>query len=171
MKAKPILILVMTALLLSLVAAACTTDEDVAEPTATPEATDTEVPTQEPEGPIKIGALLGITGGISSDEEQSLMGIEMALDEADYEVAGREIELIVEDVQMDAAICLEKVKKLNEMDNVDLVIGPYLTSQGLAIRDYIDENGLLTISHVCSSPRFIEEEYSDYFFRSSHTSG
>ncbi|HEY48751.1 MAG TPA: ABC transporter substrate-binding protein [Dehalococcoidia bacterium] len=165
MKAKLLLILIIVALAGSLVAAACTSEEEAEEPTATP------VATEAPLESIKIGAMLGLTGGMSTGEHQTLHGIELAFDEVNYEVAGREIELIVEDVGMDPAPCLEKVIKLNEMDNVALVIGPPLTHQGLAILNYIEENELITISHFCSSQQFVKESYSDYFFRSSHISG
>jgi len=153
MKSRLLLVLVIAALLLSLVAAACTTEEEA-------------------EGPIKIGALLGLTGFISSDEHHVRNGIELAFDEVDYEIAGREVKLIIEDIGSDTAICLEKVKKLNEMDNVNLVLGPYLSSHALAIRDYIHDNELITISHLAATEKLVTEEaYSDYFFRTAHCSG
>lgn len=149
MKTKLLFIFVVVALIGSLISAACC-------PEAKPS--------------IKIGVLLDLTGLMATGETESLHGIELALDEVNYEVAGREIQLIVEDYAGDPALCLTKVKKLREMDGVDLIIGPYLTSAGLAIRDYIHENKLLTIFHICSSPAFIEEEASPYIFRSSYNS-
>lgn len=126
---------------------------------------------EEGERPIKIGVLAALTGSLATNEEQAVHGIKLALDEVNYEVAGRKIELIVKDVTMDPAVCLQKVKELKLQDNVDLILGPVLTSQGLAIRDYIHENEILTIAWFCSSPKFLEEKYSRYFFRSSHNSG
>ena len=136
------------------------------------EALYSPAPTATPaSAPIKIGVLAAFTGSLATNEREAVHGIELAFDEVGYEVAGREIELIVEDVSMDPGLCLTKAKKLNEMDGVDLLLGPVLSSQGLAIRDYIHENGIVTISHFCSSPAFLEESFSRYFFRSSHNSG
>lgn len=151
MKRKLVFILVIGALVAGMLLAGCAAEEG--------------------ERPIKIGALVGLTGSLATNEEQAVHGIKLALDEVNYEVAGRRIQLIVEDVGDDPGLCLSKVKKLKEQDNVDLLLGPVLTSQGLAIRNYIHENKLLTIAHFSSSPAFLEESYSRYFFRSSHNSG
>ena len=148
MKTKLLLTLVMVALLGSLVSSACST-----------------------EGPIKIGALLALTGPMATDESASRDAIKMALDEVDYEVAGQEIQLIVEDWAMDPAVCLSKTKKLIEMDDVDIIIGPFSSSGGLAIRDYINENERLWIPYLCTSSAFIEDSYTRYFFRASYNSG
>lgn len=150
MKAKLALISLVIVLLVSFVSAACAG----------------------PQESIKIGVLTALTGPMATSESQAVKAIELAFNETDYQVAGRQIELIVEDYANDPALCLTKVQKLVEVDNVDVIIGPYLTSAGLAIRDYIHENRILWISHICSSPTFIEEPfYTPYFFRSSYNSG
>jgi len=127
--------------------------------------------TQEAGPPIRIGVLASLTGSLATNEEGAVHGMELAFSEVNNEVAGRTVQLIVEDAGLDPGLCLTKVQKLYEMDHVDLVLGPCLSSQGLAIRDYIDRNKLITISHFCSSPAFLEESASRYFFRSSHNSG
>lgn len=152
MKRKLLLILVAAALIGSLVSTACC---------------PTEV-----KQPIKIGVLVALTGPIGTSEAEVVHGIELALAAVNYTVAGRQIELIVEDFANDPGLCLTKVTKLKELDNVDIVIGPYLGSAALAIRDYIHENKLLTISHMCSSPTmFDEDHFTKYFFRSSYNGG
>lgn len=126
----------------------------------------------ETEATIKIGVLAALTGSMATSESQAVDAIKLAFDEVDYQVSGREVELIVEDYANDPALCLTKVQKLREVDNVDMIIGPYLTSAGLAIRGYIHDNEIPWISHICSSPAFIEEPiYTPYFFRSSYNSG
>jgi branched-chain amino acid transport system substrate-binding protein len=149
MKRTLLLILVTVALIGSLVSTACC---------------PTEV-----KQPIKIGVLLDASQAF---ETEALHGIELALAAVNYTVAGRQIELIVEDYAGDPGLCLTKVQKLNEMDNVDLVIGPHLSSATLAIRSYIHDNKLLTISHMTSTSTMIEEDYfTKYFFRSSYNGG
>ncbi len=118
--------------------------------------------------PIKIGVLTSLTGARATMGKEVLDGIRQALDEVNYEVAGRQIELVVEDIEDDPAISLSKVTKLNEMDKVGMVLGPLSSAQTLAIRDYIDRNKLLTISPMGAIPEMIEDEYTKYFFRSSY---
>jgi len=152
MKTKLVVILVVGVLVGGILLAGCAAEEEAG-------------------GAIKIGVLPALTGSLGTNEEQAVHGIKLAFDEVNYEVAGRKIELIVKDVGMDPAVCLTKVKELKIQNNVDLILGPCVTSAGLAIRDYIHENEILTIAWFCSSPKFIEEKYSRYFFRSSHNSG
>ncbi len=148
MKTRILLPLAILVLAGSLVLGACSTSED--------------------EQTIKIGVLASLTGPLAQEGIEHVMGIELALDEVGYEVAGKEIELITEDIGVDPGLCLTKVKKLNEVDNVDLVLGPSSVGQILAIRDYIDENELLTISPMCPTPKMTGELYTPYFFRSSY---
>ncbi len=152
MKTRLAVILVLGALVAGLLLAGCAAEEEAG-------------------GLIKIGVLPALTGSLATNEEQAVHGIKLALEEVNYEVAGRKIELLVEDVGEDPALCLTKVKKLKELNNVDLLLGPCVTSSGLAIRDYIHENEIVTTAWFCSSPSFLEESYSRYFFRSSHNSG
>jgi len=149
MKTGILCILLVLALITGIVAVACETSEE----------------------PIKIGALHALTGPMATDESASRDAIKMALDEVNYEAGGREIQLIVEDWAMDPAVCLSKTKKLVEMDDVDIIIGPFSSSAGLAIRDYIHENEILWIPYLCTSPSFIEDSYTKYCFRASYNSG
>ena len=48
-------------------------------------------------GPIKIGFLSPLSGGMAANGKDMLMGFEQYLDEIKYQAAGRKIELIVED--------------------------------------------------------------------------
>ncbi len=84
---KLLVLLAVVILLLSACADAATpTPEPVEEPTAAPVAEPTEVPTEEPEeeemaGPIYIGGIHPLTGGLAADGIQMDNAIQMALDE------------------------------------------------------------------------------------------
>ena len=54
--------------------------------------------------PIKIGAILDFTGPVADLGPKFKAGIELALEEAGYKVAGREIKLIVEDGATDVRL-------------------------------------------------------------------
>lgn len=151
MKKKLLFILVVVALIGSLVSVACR---------------PTEV-----RAAVKIGVLATLSGPYGEAPTQIRDGVVLAFDEVNYEVAGRDIELIIEDDGGDPALTLTKTRKLVEQDKVDLIIGPWLSHQGLAIRDYIHENEILWISPMTSSPSLIEEQYTKYFFRASYNAG
>ena len=55
----------------------------------------------EASGPIKIGALLPLTGALLHQGPKARDGIQWALDDAKWQVAGRKIELILEDSATD----------------------------------------------------------------------
>ena len=107
-----------------------------------PEVIPTPTPKPAPE-PIKIGAILDFTGPIASFGPRFMQGIEMALEEVDYEVAGRPIELIVEDSGSNPTMALERLKKLHISDGVNIVIGPLMGDQQLAVAPYAAENKIL----------------------------
>ena len=151
MKAKLVSILVAVALIGGLTSAACCPTE------VTPS--------------IKVGVLASLSYPYGEAPMQIRDGIELAFAEVNYTVAGRDIELIIEDDGADPGLTLTKTRKLIEEDEVDVIIGPWFSSQGLAIRDYINESQILWISPMTSSRSFIEEQYTKYFFRSSYNSG
>lgn len=147
MKAKALLVVVTVALVGSLIFTACASEEKPS---------------------IKIGVLASLTGSFATMDTEALNGMKLAFSEVNYEVAGQQIELVVEDIGVDPGLCLTKIRKLKEMDNVDLVLGPVASYQILAIREYIHENKVLTISHMAPTPEMMGDKYTEYFFRSSY---
>ena len=77
-------------------------------------------------GPIKIGIIADLTGPFTTYGTSLSNSALLAIDEinADGGIAGRQIEVIVEDIQTDVTATVEKSRKLVESDNVDLVVGP-----------------------------------------------
>lgn len=76
--------------------------------------------------PIKIGIVADLTGGFTTYGTSLARSAELAINEinADGGINGREIEIIVEDIQTDVSATVEKARKLVDSDNVDLVLGP-----------------------------------------------
>lgn len=105
-------------------------------------------PVAPPVEPVKIGALLNFTGPIADMGPRFLQGIELALEEVNYQAGGRSIELIVEDTGSDATMALEKQKKLVETDGCYLCIGPLMGDQQLAVAPYAAENKVLRTSLI-----------------------
>ena len=61
--------------------------------------------------PIKMGAILNLTGAVAFLGPLFRNGITMALEEVNYTVGGRKIELIVEDAANDMNVVLQKTKR------------------------------------------------------------
>jgi len=89
-------------------------------------------------GPIKIGFIAPLSGGMAANGKDMLAGIELYLEEIGYQVAGRKIELIVEDDEAVPATGLTKTRKLVEKDGVHVMTGGLMASTGYALAPYID---------------------------------
>lgn len=120
-----------------------------ASPTAQP-AQKTEAPAAAPveQAPLKIGALLDFTGPVADLGPKFRAGIELALEEVGYQVAGRKIELVVEDSATSVEVAVEKFKKLADKDQVHIVIGPLMGDAHLAISPLAKEKGVLITSLI-----------------------
>ena len=99
--------------------------------------------------PIKIGSILNLTGPIAFIGPLFKNGIVKALEEVDYTVAGRKIELIPEDAAADMNVCLEKSKKLVERDKVNIIIGPLMGDAHMAIAPYLANKKVVSATFYC----------------------
>ena len=99
-------------------------------------------PTTAQGAPIKIGFLAPMSGAFAQVGKDMLNGTELYLDEIGRQVAGRKIELIVEDDEGTPAAALTKSRKLVEQDKVHLLTGGQLANVGYALQPFIDGNGI-----------------------------
>jgi branched-chain amino acid transport system substrate-binding protein len=99
-------------------------------------------------GTIKIGALLDFTGPVAELGPIFKMGIEAALEEANYTVAGKKVELIIEDSATSVDTAVAKAKKLVEQDGVHIIIGPLMGDAHLALSPYCAEKGVIITSLI-----------------------
>ena len=98
--------------------------------------------------PIKIGALLDFTGVVADLGPRFERGIKLCLEQANYEVAGRPIELLVEDGGTDINISFDKARKLIEKDKVTVMIGPLMGGIQLGLAPYLAEQKVLNFSLI-----------------------
>ncbi len=103
-------------------------------------------------GPLKIGALGPLTGGAAVIGTGAVNGIRLRLKQINHEIAGRRVELIVEDDAGDPATGLTKAQKLIERDQVDVLLGPLLSHVVLAVRDYVGAKGVVQMPLVAQPP-------------------
>ncbi len=85
---------------------------------------------------IKMGALAVLEGAFAALGEDSMRGVDMALEEFGYTAGGKKIEVIKgsSDASPDSAI--RATRKLVEQDGVQIMVGPLSGSEGLAVKDY-----------------------------------
>jgi branched-chain amino acid transport system substrate-binding protein len=102
--------------------------------------------------PVKIGVLAPLTGGVAVIGKGEVNGIKLRLKELNYEIAGRKVELIVEDSAGDPATGLTKARKLVERDKADVILGPLLSHVVAAVQDYIGQKGVPQIHFVAQPP-------------------
>ncbi|UCG65162.1 MAG: ABC transporter substrate-binding protein [Deltaproteobacteria bacterium] len=112
----------------------------------------------EPSKPIKIGALLPLTGALLPQGPKARFGIEMALEDAGWQAAGRKIELIVEDSATDPTTALDKARKLVERDKVIAIIGPNHSGVANAIQPYMNKNKVISMK-VMQFPKPLIAKY------------
>ncbi len=117
--------------------------------------------------PIKVGALYSITGVYAGPSRDGVNGFKLAFDEVNNEIAGRKVEVIVEDEQGQPAMALTKVKKLVERDRVHVLGGIIWSPNAVAIRDYVHDNKVPIVLSEAAARVLTQERRSPYVFRSS----
>src|SRR5438477_12360892 len=74
-------------------------------------------------GPIRIGFITDLTGPAAQAAKDMVNGLTLYLDEIGSQMAGRKVELIVEDSQGRPDVALTKLRKIVEHDRVHIVAG------------------------------------------------
>jgi branched-chain amino acid transport system substrate-binding protein len=92
-------------------------------------------------GPIKIGLLAPLTGVVASGGKEMVEGVQFYLDQAKGEIAGRKIELVIEDDASNPDTALQKARRLVEQGNCHMLIGNLLANTGLAVANYVKGTG------------------------------
>jgi branched-chain amino acid transport system substrate-binding protein len=93
-------------------------------------------------GPIKIGLLTPLTGVVASGGKEIQEGFELYWNQVGHKIAGREVQVFVEDDGSNPDISLQKARKLTEQTKVDFLIGDLLANTGLAVAEYAKTNGI-----------------------------
>jgi branched-chain amino acid transport system substrate-binding protein len=92
-------------------------------------------------GPIKVGLLAPLTGVVASGGREMVEGTQFYYDQIKYEIAGRKVELLIEDDGSNPDTALQKARRLVEQANVHFLIGNLLANTGLAVANYVKGNG------------------------------
>jgi branched-chain amino acid transport system substrate-binding protein len=92
-------------------------------------------------GPIKIGLLAPLTGVVASGGKEMVESVQFFLDQVKSEIAGRKVELVIEDDASNPDTALQKARRLVEQANCHMLIGDLLANTGLAVANYVKGTG------------------------------
>jgi branched-chain amino acid transport system substrate-binding protein len=120
-------------------------------------------------GPIRIGLLAPLSGAFSATGKDMLVGAELYLDEIGRQVAGRKIELIVEDTEGTPASALTKARKLVEQDRVHVLTGGLLASTGYALQPFVDGQRVPTTFPVIAADDLTQRKSARWIVRTGWT--
>lgn len=92
-------------------------------------------------GPIRIGFLAPLTGTAASAGRELVDGWNLYWQQAGMELAGRKVEVIVEDDASSPDTALQKARRLVQQQNVHMLVGDILANTGLAVAEYAKGTG------------------------------
>ena len=121
-------------------------------------------------GPIKLGFIAPLSGGMAANGKDMLMGLQQYLEEVKYQVAGRKIELIVEDDEANPAVGLTKTRKLVERDGVHIMTGGLMASTAYALAPYIDSKGIPMTYPIMSADDITQRKVPKWIVRTGWSS-
>jgi ABC-type branched-subunit amino acid transport system substrate-binding protein len=104
---------------------------------------------------ILIGALLPLTGTLSSFGESAEASLRLAVDDVNNQLAksgsSSRVGLVIEDTKTDPNVAREKIIDLASK-GIRIVIGPSTSAAVAAVKEYADENGILIVSSSSTAP-------------------
>lgn len=92
--------------------------------------------------PIRIGLMAPLTGVIAAGGREMVEGTQFWFEKINYQIAGRKVELIIEDDASNPDTALQKARRLTEQNNVHFLAGNLLANTGLAVANYVKSNGM-----------------------------
>ncbi len=116
---------------------------------------------------IKIGCVLELTGELGHMGEMMLDGARMAVDEINAAggVLGKQVELVEEDGGTDPAKGFDRVKKLVEIDGVQVIVGPMITPTSELSMPYAKVHKIPLITMSATGVPLSELEGTEWYFR------
>lgn len=116
---------------------------------------------------IKVGVIIPGSGPFAIIGEEVKNGLEMYFSEINHTVAGRKIELIVEDDGNKPDVGLTKAKKLIERDGARIITGVVSSSVAYALRDYIVQTKVPMVITVSGADGLTQHDAAPNIFRTS----
>jgi len=121
-------------------------------------------------GPIKIGFISPLSGGMAANGKDMLVGLQQYMEEVNYQAAGRKIELVIEDDEANPAVGLTKTRKLVEKDGVHLMTGGLMASTAYALAPYIDSKEIPMTYPIMSADDITQRKVPKWIVRTGWSS-
>ncbi len=115
--------------------------------------------------PLKIGAILAVTGPAANLGKPEANTLEMLVEQANAAggVKGHPVTLIIKDSQGDPEKAISFAKQLIEEDQVFAIIGPSTTGETMKVKELCQQAGTLLIS--CAAAEAIVNPVLPYVFK------
>jgi len=115
--------------------------------------------------PIKVGALLSVTGPASFLGAPEARTLEMLVEELNAKggVAGRKIQLLLKDTGGSPEKALSFAKQLVDEEQVFAIIGPSTSGETMAVKPIAEESGTLLLS--CAAAEAIVNPVAKWVFK------
>jgi len=123
------------------------------------------------QGPIKIGFLSPLSGAIAAAGKDMYSGCELYWQETGWQMAGRKVEVILEDNEGLPASALTKARKLVESDKVHLLAGVILSNVAYALVPYVEAQGIPTVYPINSAEDLTQRKRPKWLIRTGFSAG
>src|ERR1700741_2110366 len=117
--------------------------------------------------PLKVGLVLPYSGVYAVLGESITQGMELVFARENWTVAGRKIEMIKEDDEMQPPVGIRKTEKLIDSDKVDILTGPVHSGILMGMRDKVHDSKTILIVSNAGADAISRERCSKWIFRSS----
>src|SRR4026208_1307004 len=117
--------------------------------------------------PVKVGLVLPYSGVYAVLGESITQGMELVFARENWTVAGRKIEMIKEDDEMQPPVGVRKTEKLIDSDTVDILTGPVHSGILMGMRDKVHNSKTILIVSNAGADAIARERCSKWIFRTS----
>ena len=123
------------------------------------------------QGPIKIGFISPLTGAIAAAGKDMYSGCELYRQESGWQMAGRKVEVILEDNEGNPAVALAKARKLAENDKVHMIAGVILSNVAYALVPYVEGQEIPTMYPINSADDLTQRKRPKWLIRTGFSAG
>jgi branched-chain amino acid transport system substrate-binding protein len=123
------------------------------------------------QGPIRIGFISPLTGAIAAAGKDMYSGCELYWQESGWQMAGRKVEVILEDNEGNPATALAKARKLVENDKVHMIAGVILSNVAYALVPYIEGQEIPTMYPINSADDLTQRKRPKWLIRTGFSAG